>query len=150
MARPKDIRPLFKDTSRFLIQIIRELRRHRLAIVQMQTNLSIMASNGTRTWIDSEPARSLAFTLGVLLIVGSPIIGALPGPGGIFVFAAGLALCLRTSRWARRIYVRFKRWQPQAGRWADWGLRRRSAQRREAIRKEQKRRAQTEKAVGGD
>ena len=30
---------------------------------------------------------------------------------------------------------RFKRWQPKAGRWIDWGLRRPSARRREAIRK---------------
>nr|WP_294846499.1 hypothetical protein [uncultured Sphingomonas sp.] len=76
------------------------------------------------------------FVAGVVLIILSPIIGALPGPGGIFVFAAGLAMVLRTSRWARRRYVHFKRWQPKAGRWTDWGLRRRSHIRREAIRKE--------------
>ena len=40
--------------------------------------------------------------------------------------------------WAKRHYVRFKRWQPKAGRWADWGLRRRSAKRREAMRKQRK------------
>ena len=45
-------------------------------------------------------------------------------------------MVLKTSMWAKRRYVRFKRWQPKAGRWADWGLRRRSAKRREAIRKE--------------
>jgi hypothetical protein len=76
------------------------------------------------------------FVLGVVLILLSPVVGAIPGPGGIFVFAAGLALVLRTSRWARRRYVDFKRWQPKAGRWADWGLRRRSHLRREAIRKQ--------------
>jgi hypothetical protein len=37
--------------------------------------------------------------------------------------------------WAKRYYVRLKRWQPKAGRWMDWGLRRRSAIRREALRK---------------
>jgi hypothetical protein len=37
--------------------------------------------------------------------------------------------------WAKRHYVRVKRWQPKAGRWMDWALRRPSAQRREAIRK---------------
>ena len=71
------------------------------------------------------------FVTGVLLIILSPVVGAIPGPGGVFVFAAGLALVLKTSRWAKRRYVRFKRWQPKAGRWADWGLRRRSALRRE-------------------
>jgi len=66
----------------------------------------------------------------------SPLAGIIPGPGGIFVFAIGLAMVLKTSMWAKRHYVRFKSWQPKAGRWADWGLRRESAKRREVIRKE--------------
>ena len=77
------------------------------------------------------------FAVGVLLHARcrrSP--ASLPGPGGIFVFAIGLAMVLKTSMWAKRHYVRFKRWQPKAGRWADWGLRRRSAKRREALRKQ--------------
>ena len=86
----------------------------------------------------------------LLLILVSPVVGAIPGPGGIIVFAAGLAMVLRTSRWARRQYVRFKRWQPEAGRWTDWGLRRRSARRREARLKEQKEAARVEKASQGD
>lgn len=76
------------------------------------------------------------FAIGVVLMILSPIAGAIPGPGGIFVFAIGLALVLKTSMWAKRRYVHFKRWQPGAGRWADWGLRRASAKRREAVRKE--------------
>jgi hypothetical protein len=59
-------------------------------------------------------------------------VGAIPGPGGVFVFAAGLALILQNSEWAKRLYVRFKRRHPNKGRWADWGLRRSSARRREA------------------
>ena len=78
------------------------------------------------------------FVLGVILIILSPVAGVIPGPGGIFVFAIGLALVLKTSMWAKRRYVHFKRWQPKAGRWADWGLRRRSAKRREAVRQERK------------
>ena len=77
------------------------------------------------------------FGFGVILIILSPLAGVIPGPGGIFVFAIGLALVLKTSMWAKRRYVHFKRWKPKAGRWADWGLRRRSAKRREAMRKEQ-------------
>ncbi len=72
----------------------------------------------------------------MLLIIVSPLAGVIPGPGGLFVFAAGLALMLRTSMWTKRRYVRFKRWKPKAGRWTDWGLRRESAKRREVIRKE--------------
>ena len=71
------------------------------------------------------------FVLGCLLIVIAPLVGAIPGPGGVFVFAAGLALVLQNSEWAKRQYVRFKRRHPNKGRWADWGLRRLSARRRE-------------------
>lgn len=55
---------------------------------------------------------------GLLLLV-SPIIGVVPGPRGVFVFAAGLALVLKTSMWAKRRYVHFKRWQPKVGAWTD-------------------------------
>jgi hypothetical protein len=76
------------------------------------------------------------FLLGCLLIIISPLVGAVPGPGGVFVFAAGLALVLQNSEWAKRLYVRFKRKHPNKGRWADWGLRRPSARRREELRKQ--------------
>ena len=77
------------------------------------------------------------FVLGILLMIAAIPVGALPGPGGIFVFAAGLALVLKTSMWAKRHYVRFKKKQPKIARWTDWGLRRGSARRREALSKEQ-------------
>ena len=89
-----------------------------------------------RWFIDHPVVEWSIFVVGVVLILLSPAAGIIPGPGGIFVFAIGLAMVLKTSMWAKRHYVRFKRWQPKAGRWADWGLRRRSAKRREAIRKE--------------
>ena len=79
------------------------------------------------------------FVLGILLMIAAIPVGALPGPGGIFVFGAGLALTLRSSMWAKRHYVRFKRWQPKAGRWTDWMLRRPSARRRDALVQEQSR-----------
>ena len=86
------------------------------------------------------PVRLSLFVLGLLLMAVTPAVAVLPGPGGIFVFAAGLALALRNSDWAKRKYVRFKRWQPRAGAWADWGLRRSSHRRREALRKDKERR----------
>jgi hypothetical protein len=91
-----------------------------------------------RSFIDHPVVEWSIFVLGVLLMIAAIPVGALPGPGGIFVFAAGLALVLKTSMWAKRRYVDFKRKQPKIGRWADWGLRRRSALRREAMRKEQR------------
>lgn len=90
-----------------------------------------------RAFADSRPVQMVLFALGVLLIIASPLVSPLPGPGGILLFAAGLTLVLRTSLWAKRHYVRFKRWQPKAGRWADWGLRRQSPKRRAALAKEQ-------------
>lgn len=72
------------------------------------------------------------FVLGWLLMLLSPVAGLLPGPGGILVFALGLSMVLRTSLKSRRHYASFKRWQPRAGRWIDWGLRRKSAKRRNA------------------
>ena len=75
------------------------------------------------------------FVLGVLLIVAGLLLAPLPGPGGIFLIAPGAALILKTSMWAKRHYVRLKRWQPTAGKLADRALRRPSAKRREALDK---------------
>src|SRR4051812_17221815 len=86
-------------------------------------------------FIDNPIVEWTIFGLGVLLLVVSPLVGVIPGPGGIIVAGIGLALILKTSMWAKRRYVRVKRWQPKAGRWMDWALRRSSYQRREAIRK---------------
>ena len=88
-------------------------------------------------FLDSPIVEWSLFGLGVILLILSPVVGIIPGPGGIVVAGIGLALILKTSMWAKRHYVRIKRWQPKAGRWMDWALRRPSAQRREAIRKAQ-------------
>ena len=77
--------------------------------------------------------RQALFLLGIVLIIVSPLVGAIPGPGGVVVFAAGLGLVLKYSGWAKRQYVKFKRRHPNKGRWADWGMRRPSARRREAL-----------------
>jgi hypothetical protein len=88
-----------------------------------------------RRFLDSPIVAWGLFALGVVLIVLGIALAPVPGPGGIFLIAPGLALVLKTSMWAKRRYVRVKRWQPKAGRWMDWALRRPSAQRREALRK---------------
>jgi hypothetical protein len=81
------------------------------------------------------PVRYALVGIGFLLIALTPVVGPIPGPGGVIVFAAGLSLVLRYSGWAKRFYVRFKRRHPNKGRWADWGMRRASARRREEIAK---------------
>ena len=88
-------------------------------------------------FLDNPAVEWSIFLAGACLLMISPLVGAIPGPGGIIVAGIGLAMVLKTSMWAKRHYVRVKRWQPKAGRWLDWVLRRPSARRREAIRKAQ-------------
>ena len=76
--------------------------------------------------------RTGLFVTGVVVVILSPIVGAIPGPGGIFVFAAGLALVLQNSHKAKRAFVDLKRRYPKVGHYADMGLRRQSAARRRA------------------
>lgn len=94
-----------------------------------------------KRWLDNPVVEWTLFAMGLILLIISPLVGAIPGPGGVVVAGIGLALVLKTSMWAKRRYVRFKRWQPRAGRWTDWALRRRSATRREALRKANQARA---------
>lgn len=75
-------------------------------------------------------ARPWLFGLGVFLLLATPPVGVLPGPGGVFLFAAGLALVLKNSIWAKRHYVRGARRWPRLGAWSDWALRRPSPRRR--------------------
>ena len=91
------------------------------------------------TWqqLERRPAvRKGLVATGFVLIALAPVLGVLPGPGGVVVFAAGATLALRYSDWVKRHYVRFKRRHPKKGAWADWGLRRESAKRREALRRQ--------------
>ena len=102
----------------------------------IDTRLDLMALN--ERWAALSRTRPVRYTLvgiGCLLIALTPLVGPIPGPGGVVVFAAGLSLVLKYSGVAKRIYVRFKKKHPNKGRWADWGLRRQSARRREEIAK---------------
>jgi hypothetical protein len=88
-----------------------------------------------RRFMDHPVVEWALFILGILLILAGLIFGPLPIIPGYLLIGAGLALVLKTSLWAKRHYVKFKRWQPKIGRWTDWALRRSSAKRREALRK---------------
>ena len=68
------------------------------------------------------------------------LVGAIPGPGGIFVFAAGLALVLKTSMWAKRRYVALQALAAEGRALDRLGPAAPSARRREAIRKEREER----------
>jgi hypothetical protein len=98
-------------------------------------------------WLDrlrvlnaTEAVRLTQLIIGVLFVLVTPLVGLLPGPGGVVVFGIGLGLILRNSSWAKRRYVAFKRKRPKMGGWADWGLRRKSAKRREQKTKFENRR----------
>jgi hypothetical protein len=93
-------------------------------------------SRKPKAWTENVVVRQCLVVLGFLLIAITPLVGPIPGPGGIIVFGAGLSLILKYTGWAKRLYVRLKRKHPNKGRWADWSLRRPSAKRREEIRKQ--------------
>ncbi len=94
-------------------------------------------SDRWRRFERNSTVRAGLFVLGIFLMIISPVIGALPGPGFVIVFPLGLGLCLKYSRWAKRRYVRFKRRWPRHGHWVDWGLRRASAKRRAQLKREE-------------
>jgi Flp pilus assembly protein TadB len=78
--------------------------------------------------------RMTLLVVGALFLIAAPIVGLLPGPGGIPLAVIGATLMLRYAKWTKRVYVRLKRRWPKQGRVADWGLRRASAKRRAGIR----------------
>jgi hypothetical protein len=96
--------------------------------------------------LEKVPAvRTTLFVVGCFLLLVTPFVGVLPGPGGVITFGAGAALVLKYSSWAKRQYARFRRRHPMKAAWADWSLRRRSARRREERRK----RAEAKRAAEG-
>lgn len=80
--------------------------------------------------------RTALVVLGFLIMAASPLVGVIPGPGGIIVFAGGLVLVLKNATWARRHFARLKRRWPRFGHYSDVALRRRSFRRRQQRAKE--------------
>lgn len=87
-------------------------------------------------WRQNATVRLCLFVAGLVFMGIAPLVGVIPGPGGIVVFALGLALVLQNSLWAKRRYVYFKRRWPKHGEWTDWGLRRESYKRRVALKQQ--------------
>jgi len=124
--------------SRLGLRIGEEIRLPDGSLHNSKTRPTSGAMAGKNKWQQMQrvPAvRTALFLSGLFLMAASPAVGALPGPGGMFVFAGGLALSLKYSEWAKRRYVRFKRRHPRKGEWTDWGMRRASAKRRRERRK---------------
>ncbi|WP_461457029.1 hypothetical protein [Parasphingorhabdus sp.] len=77
-----------------------------------------------KRWRYTSGSRFALSMLGFALMLLSPIVGAIPGPGFIIMFPIGLALVLQNSRWAKKRYVDFKQRFPKYGQWTDWAMRR--------------------------
>ncbi len=77
-----------------------------------------------KRWRYTSGSRFALSILGFALMLLSPIVGAIPGPGFIIMFPLGLALVLQNSRWAKKRYADFKRRFPKYGQWTDWAMRR--------------------------
>jgi hypothetical protein len=92
--------------------------------------------------------RMVLVITGLLVMAASPLVGIIPGPGGVFVFAAGLVLVLQNSDIARRVFARTKRRWPRFGHYADMALRRRSFRRRRERERETALAAAEAKAAG--
>ncbi len=65
--------------------------------------------------------RAAVFVVGMLLILISPIVGSIPGPGGMIVFLAGISILASEFDWAENFRAVLpekvpaelkKRWQP--------------------------------------
>src|SRR3954454_21530251 len=99
------------------------------------TSTRMITRRQWRQFINKPVIEYCLLAIGVALLVVSPLVAAIPGPGGIVVAGIALALVLKGSMWAKRDYVRFGRWQPRAAQWTDLALRRRSAKPGEELRK---------------
>lgn len=86
-----------------------------------------MSGAGWTTFRDSKAWRWLMLMLGWVLVLGSPLLGPLPGPGPLIILPVGLAIILKHSRWAKKRYAVLARNNPEYGRWADWAMRRNKA-----------------------
>jgi hypothetical protein len=124
------------------IRTARLQRAVRLATVTCGRHMVDMDIGSRWRALGRNPSVKMAlFGLGCALLVITPIIGILPGPGGVFTFAIGAGLMLKNSAWAKRRYVLLKRRWPKPGHWCDRGLRRPSARRRHAISRSRRRSA---------
>jgi hypothetical protein len=78
----------------------------------------------TRKFSDNRSFQWTMIIFGWGLIILAPLIGWLPGPGGLVLFPIGLALVLKNSLWAKRQYARASKRHPEYGNWANWAMRR--------------------------
>lgn len=88
-----------------------------------------MKTMDSMRWVmRSRPMRLAQIGLGGVLMLAAPIAAIpTPPPVGTVVFAIGLALVLRNSRWAKRRYLGWTKRYPKVRRAVDFGLQRKQA-----------------------
>lgn len=79
---------------------------------------------GPKKLTNSRSVQWMLIILGWALMIAAPLIGWLPGPGGLILFPIGLALVLKNSLWAKRRYARLSKLHPEYGEWASWAMKR--------------------------
>jgi uncharacterized protein (TIGR02611 family) len=75
-----------------------------------------------RRKIRANPRKHLIYRIAVgivggLLLILAPLTGWLPGPGGIPLFIAGLAVLASEFEWAQRVLMRVKEWVQALTHW---------------------------------
>jgi uncharacterized protein (TIGR02611 family) len=75
-----------------------------------------------RRKIRADPRKHLIYRIAVgivggLLLILAPLTGWLPGPGGIPLFIAGLAVLASEFEWAQRVLMRVKGWVQALTHW---------------------------------
>ena len=69
-----------------------------------------------------------------MLVITGPIVGIIPGPGGIPIVAAGAIMIMSQSRVAKRVFIRAHRRYPKTVGPVRSFIQRRSRRRREAAK----------------
>jgi uncharacterized protein (TIGR02611 family) len=75
-----------------------------------------------RRKIRADPRKAMIYRIGIgfvggLLLILAPLTGWLPGPGGIPLFIAGLAVLASEFEWAQRLLLRVKEWVHRLTSW---------------------------------
>ncbi|MFN3619353.1 hypothetical protein [Sphingorhabdus sp.] len=83
-----------------------------------------MAKPAGKSWRETNAFRWCMLMFGWLIVLGSPLLGPLPGPGPLILLPIGLALILKNSLWAKKRYARLARIHPEYANWANWAMRR--------------------------
>jgi uncharacterized protein (TIGR02611 family) len=88
-------------------------------------NITLDAQDDRWEWrrkIRANPKKHLIYRIGVgvvggILIIAAPLTGWLPGPGGIPLFIAGLAILASEFEWAQRLLYKVKDWVKELTAW---------------------------------